>query len=98
MSVVVRTSRPVVAGLRLRWTLAFIVGELVGFVPPAITGAVLATVGVPDPVLVVCLTIAGLFEGAAIGVAQSFVLARAAPAINGRAWILATMAAAGFAW
>jgi len=29
---------PVVGGLRRRWTTAFVAGELVGFVPPAITG------------------------------------------------------------
>lgn len=89
---------PLVAGLRRRWTLAFLVGELVGFVPPAITGATLATIGVPDPVLVVGLTIAGVFEGGALGVAQSWVLARHAPALNGRAWVVATTTAASFAW
>jgi len=49
-------------------------------------------------VLVVGLTIAGVFEGAAIGVAQSWVLARHVPVVNGRAWVVAAMRAAGFAW
>ena len=31
--------------------------------PPASTGAVLAAIGASDPVLVVGLTVAGLFEG-----------------------------------
>jgi hypothetical protein len=34
-------------GLRRRWTLAFVVGELVGFLPPAVTGATLAAIGCP---------------------------------------------------
>jgi hypothetical protein len=94
----VPTRSPVVAGLRRRWTLAFLIGELVGFVPPAIMGATLATIGVADLVFVVGLTIAGLFEGVALGVAQSTVLARHAPAVSGRAWVVATTTAAGFAW
>ncbi|HEX6311358.1 MAG TPA: hypothetical protein VF152_06995 [Acidimicrobiia bacterium] len=84
--------------LRRRWTLAFLVGELVGFVPPAVTGASLAAAGVSDAALVVGLTVAGLLEGAALGAAQAWVLARSAPAVDRRAWVLATTAAAGFAW
>ena len=84
--------------LRRRWTLAFVVGELVGFVPPAVTGATLASVGASDVVLVIGLTLAGILEGVAIGVAQAGVLARYAPSINGRDWVVATAAAAGFAW
>jgi hypothetical protein len=41
------TRTPGVGGLRRRWTVAFVVGELVGFAPPAITGATLATIGCP---------------------------------------------------
>ena len=89
---------PALAGLRPRWTLAFLVGELVGFVPPAVTGATLAAIGVPDGLLVLGLTIAGLLEGLALGVSQSWVLARYAPAVDGRSWVVATTAAAGFAW
>ena len=85
-------------GLRHRWTVAFVVGEMVGFVPPAVCGATLAAIGASDVVLVVGLTLAGLLEGMAIGVAQARVLARYAPAINGRDWVTATMAGAGFAW
>jgi hypothetical protein len=96
-----RTSPPEddgVTGLRRRWTLALLVGELVGFVPPAVTGATLAAVGAADVVLVAGLTVAGLFEGAVVGVAQARVLARGAPAVDGRDWVAATAAAAGFAW
>jgi hypothetical protein len=87
-----------VAGLRCRWTLACLIGELVGFLPPASVGAALSTVGVTDLILVVGLTIAGLMEGAVLGVAQSRVLARHAPAVTGRAWVVATTTAARFAW
>ena len=58
--------------------------ELVGSVPPAVTGATLAAIGVADVLLVARLTIAGLFEGAATGVAQARMLARCAPAVDGR--------------
>lgn len=85
-------------GLRRQWTLAFVLGELVGFVPPAIVGATLASAGAADALLVAGLTLAGLLEGAAIGVAQAHVLARYAPDVNGRDWVSATVAAAGFAW
>jgi hypothetical protein len=47
---------------------------------------------------VVGLTLAGIVEGLAIGVAQARVLARHAPSIDGRDWVTATAAAAGFAW
>ena len=87
-----------VVGLRRRWTLAFVIGELVGFIPPAVTGATLASLGAPDVVLVVGLSLAGILEGATIGVAQARVLARYAPDIDGRDWVVATAAAGGFAW
>ena len=87
-----------VVGLRRRWTLAFVIGELVGFIPPAVTGATLASLGAPDVVLVVGLSLAGILEGATIGVAQARVLARYAPDLDGRDWVVATAAAAGFAW
>jgi hypothetical protein len=85
-------------GLRRGWTLAFLVGELVGFVPPAVTGAALAGAGAPDGVLVAGLTLAGSVEGAVLGVFQARVLARYAPMLDGRAWVGATATAAGFAW
>lgn len=84
--------------LRRRWTSAFVVGELVGFVPPALTGATLAAIGVGDAVLVLGLTAAGLLEGACLGLAQAWVLARHAPSVDRRDWVVATTVAAGFAW
>jgi len=92
------TAHATEAGLRRHWTLAFVLGELVGFVPPAVTGATLGAIGVSDAVLVAGLTVAGMFEGAALGFAQSRVFARHAPGVDRRAWIGATTAAAGFAW
>ena len=38
--------------LRRDWTLAVALAELVGFVPPAVTGATLAALGAPDVALV----------------------------------------------
>jgi hypothetical protein len=92
------TAAPSAAPLHRWWTVALVAGELVGFVPPALTGAALAAVGVADVVLVAGLVLAGLLEGATIGVAQSLVLARYAPAVDRRDWVVATAAAACFAW
>jgi hypothetical protein len=69
-------------GLRGRWRKAFVAGELIGFVPPALTGAALGAAGSPDLVLVGGLTAAGLLEGAALGVTQARVLAQFAPAVD----------------
>ncbi|MBB3037150.1 hypothetical protein [Hoyosella altamirensis] len=80
------------------WTLAFVGGELAGFVPPAIVGVALGTLGAHDVVFVVALTIAGIAEGAALGAAQAWVLRRFAPSIDWRRWVAVTASAAGFAW
>jgi hypothetical protein len=93
-----RSPGSVPGGLLRSWTLAFVVGELLGFVPPAATGATLAGVGAPDVALVVGLTVAGALEGAILGVFQARVLDRFVASLDGRAWVLATAAAASFAW
>ncbi len=98
MGSLMRVETAGVAGLRRRWTSAFIVGELIGFIPPAITGATLAAVGASDALLVVGLTVAGLCEGTVLGLAQARVLGRHTQAVDGTAWVVATTAAAGFAW
>ena len=85
-------------GFRRRWTVATAVGELVGFIPPAVTGATLAALGASDPVLVIGLTLAGMAEGAVLGVAQAKVLSGYRPAVDDRAWVRATALAAGLAW
>ena len=74
------------------------IGELVGFVAPALVGATLGATHAPDSVMVLALTVAGMIEGLALGVTQRRVLARHVPEIDGRAWVLATVSAAGFAW
>lgn len=84
--------------LRRRWTAAFVVGEMIGFVPPAVTGAVLAAQGAGDVALVVGLVLAGSLEGAALGWTQSAVLARALPGLARLPWIVATSLAAAAAW
>ncbi len=78
--------------------MAFVVGELIGFVPPAAAGVTLASIEVADAYLVIGLTLAGVLEGTAIGITQARVLGRYAPSVDGRRWIVATAGAAGFAW
>lgn len=85
-------------GFRSWWTAAFIVGELVGFIPPAIVGAWLGSVGAVDVVLVLGLTVAGALEGASIGAAQAWVLRRYRSPIPFGSWVLATAGGASAAW
>ncbi len=85
-------------GLRMRWTRAFVTGELVGFVPPALTGAVLVAADAPDVVLVIGLVLAGSVEGAVLGWATGRVLVVALPGVRSRRWVAATTCAAAVAW
>ncbi len=89
---------PAAGALWRRWVGAFVVGELIGFVPPAVTGAVLASLDAPDVALVVGLTAAGAVEGAVLGTTQAHVLGGRWPTLPKRHWIVATAAAAGLAW
>lgn len=84
--------------LRRDWTVAFVVGELVGFVPPALTGAALASAGAGDVAVTAGLVAAGSLEGAAIGIAQAHVLARYLPAMSRTRWVVATALGAAVAW
>lgn len=84
--------------LRRQWIVAFVIGELVGFIPPAVVGAGLAAAGVPDVPFVLSLTVAGSLEGAVLGTAQAHVLHRHLPRLSTVKWITATAAAAAFAW
>lgn len=86
------------AHLRRDWTLAVALGELVGFVPPAVTGASLAALGAGDVALVLGLTVAGALEGLSVGAAQAAVMRRHAPDVDRRRWVGATVAGAAFAW
>ncbi len=96
----VRTSPvvPLLERLRVRWTAAVVVGELVGFLPLAIVGVALVSLGAADPLLVIGLTAAGALEGAAIGTTQSRVLSGYWPGLVRRDWIVATATAASLAW
>ena len=84
--------------LRRDWTLAVALGELVGFVPPAVTGASLAALGAPDVAMIVGLTLAGALEGLSVGAAQAAVLRRHVADVDRRRWVLSTVAGAAFAW
>lgn len=78
-----------------RWLVACVVGELVGFIPPAIAGAVLVANDASEPALIGGLALAGSAEGAILGAAQAHVLRD-----HGRfdGWVSATAVGAGLAW
>ncbi len=80
------------------WVLALTVGEAIGFLPPAATGAALAAAAVSDPWMVAGLTVAGAVEGLVIGVFGARVLGRHLPGIDRGRWVTGTAAGAGFAW
>ncbi len=75
------------------WTIWFTwvtAGEFIGFLAPAVTGALTSSA----PALV----LAGMVEGAVLGAAQWLVLRRAISRLRARDWIGVTALAAGFAW
>lgn len=86
------------------WVLATTLGELIGFLAPALAGVVVTRAlmgmeGLAAPLLTfVVLVAAGSLEGAALGYAQWRVLRHAVPAIGWRAWTGATALAAVVAW
>jgi hypothetical protein len=86
------------ATLRRDWVIAFVLGELVGFLPPAATGAALAAAGASDLALTAGLVVAGSLEGLALGLAQGWVLHRRVPQLSRSRWTLATSGAAALAW
>jgi hypothetical protein len=81
-----------------RWVRAMMLGELVGFVPPAVAGAVAYRAGAPDWAMLPILAVAGSLEGAALGYAQSTVLDDELPSVSRRGWVVATAGAATGAW
>jgi hypothetical protein len=85
-------------GLVGRWTVAVVLGELVGFLPPALAGALLARAGAGDAGLVLGLVVAGSLEGAALGFAQGTVLRTALPRASRARWTWLTATAAAVAW
>jgi len=82
--------------VRRGWIRACIVGELFGFIPPAVTGAALFLLDAPEAVMVAGLVTAGVGEGLILGKAQATVIERALPPVSG--WTGATALAAGLAW
>lgn len=91
-------------GLWGRWALATTLGELVGFLAPALAGvlvtrAVAPMGGAAAPLLTFgVLVAAGSLEGAALGFAQSRVLREAVPTIAWQRWTGATALAGVVAW
>jgi hypothetical protein len=82
----------------LRWTLATAAGELFGFAIPALAGAAAAWLAIGQVAMSGLLVVAGLGEGAVLGLAQWLALRPSLPNLPGRAWVLATALAAGIAW
>lgn len=84
--------------LWLLWVGATALGELLGFIAPAIAGSTAAAVGLSDLERLPPLVLAGMIEGATFSWVQWLVLRRYLPQLSGRIWIGATAVAAGFAW
>jgi hypothetical protein len=72
------------------WFARVTAGEFLGFLAPALTGALTSSA----PMLV----LAGAVEGAVLGAAQWLVLRRTFPSLSAPRWIGVTASAAGFAW
>ncbi|MEK7323711.1 MAG: hypothetical protein AAB217_00475, partial [Chloroflexota bacterium] len=81
-----------------RWVLAMTGGELVGFAVPAIVGAVVAGLNLPQIALMVSVVLAGIGEGAVLGTAQWLALRRSIEKMRWQEWVAPTALAAGFAW
>lgn len=82
--------------LWLRWLVLVSSGELAGF-------SLVAAVGIWSRDMsagaqLAMLPLAGLFEGAALGLAQAVVFRRCLPGFRAPAWVVATSLAAAVAW
>lgn len=77
-----------------RWIVVVTIAEALGFVLPAVTGALATGAGWFVPLLLA----AGAVEGAALGAGQALVLRRRVPHLNRAAWIWLTAAAAVVAY
>lgn len=84
--------------VRWSWMKAMLLGEFVGFIPPAIAGTLAYRAGAPDWAMLPILAAAGSLEGAALGYAQSTVLDREIAGFPRWRWVGATAAAAAGAW
>jgi hypothetical protein len=79
-----------------RWVVWVTLGEALGFAVPATVGA--ATAGGPVGVWLPALLAAGAVEGALLGAAQAHVLRSVLPTLSRARWVVATGAAAVFAY
>lgn len=59
---------------RLRWTITVTAAEAVGFLGPALVGVLAARLGLHDGERAIALSLAGLWEGACLGLGQARVL------------------------
>lgn len=84
--------------LWLQWVGATAIGELLGFIAPAVVGSTSAVAGISDLQRLPLLVLAGVIEGATFSCAQWLVLRRYLRQLSGRTWIGATAVAAGLAW
>jgi hypothetical protein len=90
--------------LWFRWVMANAAGEFVGLGLAALAGvalslAVQSIVGSLGPALFFLgMVFLGTFEGAVVGVAQSFVLRDCLPRVRRRTWVFATAVGAFIAW
>jgi hypothetical protein len=87
-----------------RWALYTTLGELVGFLAPALAGVLVAratntfTTAISPVLVVLILVVAGSLEGAAVGYAQWRALRHTLPTLGWREWTGATAVAAALAW
>jgi hypothetical protein len=79
-----------------RWVPVVALAEVVGFVAPALAGALTADAAVA--VVVPALLVAGALEGAVLGAGQALVLRATLPAFPTSRWIAVTAGAAVFAY
>ena len=96
---------PTIAAMHWRrWTIATTLGELLGFAVPALVGATLGALEVPQLPMAAGLVLAGAGEGAVLGAFQGRSLAPAVATDDvtaakiRRDWTRATAAAAMIAW
>lgn len=95
------TTRPARSPLRGRallrvWFVWVTVAEVLGFVAPAVAGALTADAG--PAVALPALLLTGAVEGAVLGLGQGVVLRAAVPGLPVRRWVAATTAGAVLAY
>lgn len=81
-----------------RWVLAVTIGELAGFAVPSVVGGAATALGLEGIAFAICVVLAGMGEGAALGAAQWLALRRPFPQMGWREWVLPTALAALLAW